>query len=143
MAQIVKNLPGPRMDPGSIPESGKYLGEGNGNLLRYSCLENSINGGAWWATVQGGHKEADTTEQLTHNIPYIFKEQFYSFFKVVNANQTNITVPFQEVIDRICYLHHRLKFFIMHTFLHNLCKEFQESRSLLKFHNCENKEIHV
>ena len=56
MAQIVKNLPGPRMDPGSIPGSGRFLGEGNGNLLQYSFLENSINGGAWWARVQGVSK---------------------------------------------------------------------------------------
>ena len=40
-------------DLGSIPGSGKPLGEGNGNPLQYSCLENPMDGGAWWATV--GH----------------------------------------------------------------------------------------
>ena len=40
-------------DPGSIPESGRSHGEGNGNLLQYSCLENPKEGGAWWATVHG------------------------------------------------------------------------------------------
>ena len=40
-------------DPGSIPGLGKYSGEGNGNPLQYSCLENSIDRGAWWATVHG------------------------------------------------------------------------------------------
>ena len=40
-------------DPGSIPESGKSPGEGNGNPLQYSCLENSMNRRAWWATVHG------------------------------------------------------------------------------------------
>ena len=43
---------------GSIPGSGRYTSEGNGNLLQYSCMENPINRGAWWATVlrvaQGG-----------------------------------------------------------------------------------------
>ena len=34
-------------DPGSIPESGRSRGEGNGNPLQYSCLENSMDGGAW------------------------------------------------------------------------------------------------
>ena len=34
-------------DPGSIPGSGRSPGEGNGSPLRYSCLENSIDGGAW------------------------------------------------------------------------------------------------
>ena len=40
-------------DLGSIPGSGRSPGEGNGNLLQYSCLENSMDGGAWWATVHG------------------------------------------------------------------------------------------
>ena len=38
-------------DPGSIPGLGRSPGEGNGNPLHYSCLENSMNRGAWWATV--------------------------------------------------------------------------------------------
>ena len=41
------------VDPGSIPRSGRSPGEGNGNPLQYSCLENSMDGGAWWATVHG------------------------------------------------------------------------------------------
>ena len=40
-------------DPGLIPGSGRSPGEGNGNPLQYSCLENSMDGGAWWATVHG------------------------------------------------------------------------------------------
>ena len=38
-------------DPGSIPGSGRSPGEGNGKPLQYSCLKNSMDGGAWWATV--------------------------------------------------------------------------------------------
>ena len=38
-------------DPGSIPGSGRSPGEGNGNPLQYSCLENSMDRGAWWVTV--------------------------------------------------------------------------------------------
>ena len=49
-------------DLGSIPGSGRSPGEGNGNPLQYSCLENPMDVGAWWATVQQGHKESDTTE---------------------------------------------------------------------------------
>ena len=41
-------------DAGSIPESERSPGEGNGNPLQYSCLENSINRGAWQATVPIG-----------------------------------------------------------------------------------------
>ena len=40
-------------DPGSIPGSGKSLGEGKGNLLQYSCLGNPIVRGAWQATDHG------------------------------------------------------------------------------------------
>ena len=40
-------------DPGSIPGSGRSPGEGNGNPLQYSCLENPMDRGAWQATVHG------------------------------------------------------------------------------------------
>ena len=40
-------------DPSSIPGSGRFPGEGNDNPLQYSCLENSMDGGAWQATVHG------------------------------------------------------------------------------------------
>ena len=40
-------------DLGSIPGLGRAPGEGNGNPLQYSCLENSMDGGAWQATVHG------------------------------------------------------------------------------------------
>ena len=52
-------------DLGSIPGSERSPGEGNGNPLQYSCLENSMGTGAWWATVLGGHKELDRIERLT------------------------------------------------------------------------------
>ena len=51
-------------DPRSIPGSGRSHGEGNGNSLQYSCLGNSMDGEAWWATVSGGRKESDMTEWL-------------------------------------------------------------------------------
>ena len=48
-----------------IPELERPAGEGNGYPLQYSGLENSMDRGAWWATVHGGHKESDMTEQLS------------------------------------------------------------------------------
>ena len=45
-------------DPGSIPGLGRSPGEGKGNPLQYACLENSMDGGAWWATVHGVTKSS-------------------------------------------------------------------------------------
>ena len=53
---MVKNLPanaGDITDMGSIPGLGRYSGGGNGNPLQYSCLENSMDRGAWRVTVHG------------------------------------------------------------------------------------------
>ena len=53
---MVKNPParaGDARDKSSIPGSGRSPGEGNGNLLQYSYLENSMDRGAWWAAVHG------------------------------------------------------------------------------------------
>ena len=51
-------------DPGSVPGLGRSLGEGNGNPLQYSCLENSMDSGAWRATVHGITKSQ--TQLSTH-----------------------------------------------------------------------------
>ena len=52
-------------DLGSVPGLGRFPGQGNGYPLQYSCLKNSIDWGAWWATVHGV-AELDTTEQIAH-----------------------------------------------------------------------------
>ena len=48
---VVKNPPANAGDVGSIPASGRSSGEGNGNPLQYSCMENPMDRGAWLATV--------------------------------------------------------------------------------------------
>ena len=56
MVLVVKNAPanaGDIRDMGLIPGSGRSPGEGLGNLLQYSCLENPTDRGAWWTTVLG------------------------------------------------------------------------------------------
>ena len=55
-------------DLGSIPGSGRSPGEGNGNPLQYSCLENPMNGGAWWATVHRVEKSQTRLSDFTHSI---------------------------------------------------------------------------
>ena len=53
---VVKNLPANAGDASSVPEIGRSPGEGNGNPLQYSCLENPMDRGAWWVTVPWDHK---------------------------------------------------------------------------------------
>ena len=60
MVRVVKNLPANAEDVrdlGSIPGLGRFPGVGNGNPLQYSCLENAMDRGAWWATV---HRVAES-----------------------------------------------------------------------------------
>ena len=72
---MVKNLPanaGDSRDMGSIPESRRPLGVGDCNLFQYSCLENSTDRGAWWATVQGVTKSW-TRLNMHAKDSYLFK----------------------------------------------------------------------
>ena len=64
---VVKNQStseGNARDTGSIPGLGRSHGEEDGSLFQYSCWDNSMDRGAWWATVHGVAKESDTTQQL-------------------------------------------------------------------------------
>ena len=58
-------------DPGSIPGSGTSPGEGNGNPLQYSCLENPMDRGAWWATVHGVAKSWTRLSNFSSNLCWI------------------------------------------------------------------------
>ena len=62
-------------DPGSIPGSGRCPGGGYGNPLRYSCLKNSMDRGAWWATVRGVPKSRTWLKWLsthTRDVYFLF-----------------------------------------------------------------------
>ena len=72
----------------SLPASKGRAREGNGNPLQYSCLENAMDGGAWYAIVHGGHKELDTTEWL-HFL------SFYSFFWRRKWQPTPVFLPWE------------------------------------------------
>ena len=61
----------------SIPGLGRSPGEGNGNLLQYSCLENPIDGGAWWATVHGVAKSWTWLSDFIFT--FTFREALKSF----------------------------------------------------------------
>ena len=76
--RVVKNPFGNARDAGSIPELGRSPGIGNGKPLQYSCLENSLDRRAWWATVHGVTKTR--TRLSTHTIAYVT-------FSVTNQNK--------------------------------------------------------
>ena len=74
-------------DPGSIPGSGRSPGEGNGNPLQYSCLENPMARGAWWATVHGVAKSQTRLSNFT-SVPQVghgfsSKEQVSFNFSII------------------------------------------------------------
>ena len=68
---VVKNMPinaGDVQDSGSIPGSGRSSGEGHGNPLQYSCLENPVDRGAWQAMVLRGEKSQTQLKQFSTHI---------------------------------------------------------------------------
>ena len=76
---MVKNMPasaGDLRDASSIPGSGRS-GGGHGNSLKYSCLENPMDGGAWWATVHG------VAKSWTRLSDFTFTFHFHAFEKEV------------------------------------------------------------
>ena len=85
VALVVKNLParaeGTR-DMGSVPESGRSPREGHGNPLQYSCLENSVDRGAWWATA---HRAMERGTWLTKHRLFIISGQSVSGIRTVTA----------------------------------------------------------
>ena len=73
---VVKTPPANAGDVGWIPRLGRSPGEGNGNPLQYSCLENPMDRGAWWPTVHGVTKRQTwLTEWLTQYLEWIYMLQ--------------------------------------------------------------------
>ena len=84
MVPVVKNLPanaGDTGDTGSIPESGRSSGGGNGNPLHYCWLEIFMDRGAWQATMHGAAKSDMTEHALTNSCGYV-GFYFFSFYVI-------------------------------------------------------------
>ena len=67
VGSVLKNPPAKAGDMGSISDSGRFSGGGNGNPIQYSCLGNAKDRDAWWATVHGVTEELDTAYRLNNN----------------------------------------------------------------------------
>ena len=75
-------------DLGSISGLGRSPGEGNGNPLQYSCLENPMDGGAWWATVHGVAKSQTQLSDFTFTFTFTFRSLLGdSDLKMLGANR--------------------------------------------------------
>ena len=69
-------------NPGSILGLGKSSGGGNGNLLQYSCLENPMDRGAWWATVHSVAKSWTWLKQLSTHTTYTLFGESWTALKI-------------------------------------------------------------
>ena len=93
VAQTVKCLSVNAGDLGLIPGSGRFPGEGNGNLLHYSCLENPMDGGPWCRTVHGVAKSRTWLSNFTLLLSYILLWAF-------ETKKTNIkTIFFNHLLQ--------------------------------------------
>ena len=92
VAQVVKEAACSAGDLGSIPRLGISSGEGNDYPLQYFCLENSMDRGAWWATVHGV-AESETAEQLSihsHQSTWLVKLALQSLWSLRKVSQVGI-----------------------------------------------------
>ena len=90
VALVVKNLPvnaGDVRDVSSIPGSGRFPGGAHGNPLQYSCLENAMDRGAWWATVQMSRRIGHDWSDLSLNNGKII---FLKIHMVLPSRQPNL-----------------------------------------------------
>ena len=92
-------------NPGSIPGSGRFPGEGNGNPLQYSCLENFMGRGAWWTTVHGVSKSRTQLSDwhfyfhvYTHSHVYMYT------FQKMKVNKIHLWAHSDKGLDNICPL---------------------------------------
>ena len=77
-----KNPPANAGDADSIPGSGRSPGEGNDNLFQYSCLENSMDRGAWQAIVYGIAKRWTRAYICIYIIPHTHTHTYINFFSI-------------------------------------------------------------
>ena len=78
---MVKNPPPSAGHPGSIPGLGKSSGEGNGNPLQCSCLENPTDGEAWWTAIYGVAQSRTRLKRLSSNSSKVLQRQYSALFK--------------------------------------------------------------
>ena len=116
-------------DPGSIPGSGRSPGEGNGNPLQYSCLENPMDGGAWLATVHGVAKSwtrlNDFTITITIGTLHSQRNQ------VIKRN-----ISTGQITSTMCQAHRGRLWHLAQPIAHRLCEVRSHPGPLLVVLGC-------
>ena len=113
----MKDPPANAEDSGSIPGSERSPGGGNGNPMQYSCLENPMDRGAWWAAVHGVAKVPDVAEP-THPLmfqlvcllylariilPHLYRDNHRSQVENLQPNNLNFWMPFQCLLQTLLF----------------------------------------
>ena len=97
---VVKNPSANTGDAGSIPGPGRSPGEENGNPLQYSCLENSMERGAWQATVHRAAKNWTQLKQLSMNTPP-FDHSWYHWPDALSSGSRTISPALSDSVHWI------------------------------------------
>ena len=109
-------------DLGSIPRLGRSPGEGNGNPIQYSGLENPMDGGAWWAIVHGVTKSRTCLSNFNHGLSLTTELRIWQSFYTLSNWYLPCAVPGMQM-SRSCpcfeTLYLPISVFI-HLFLHSL-----------------------
>ena len=117
VAQTVKRLAYNAGDLGSIPGLGRSSGEGNGNPLRYSCLENPMDREAWWATVHWVKKSRTRLSNFTFT--FTFSNSSSSEYSEISDNFIQIYIPdkLQKRLESMLFLFPQYHRSIFHRFV--------------------------
>ena len=92
---------------GSIPGLGRSSGKGNGYPLQYSCLENLMDRGAWWATVHGVAKSQTSAQSLSKGLLLLFSRYVMSYslrFQELKHTRLSCPSPSPGVCSNSCSL---------------------------------------
>ena len=125
VAQLVKKLPassGDTTDVGSVPGSGRSPEKGNGNTLQYSCLENSMDRGAWQATVHGVTKSwAQLNAHTQIQSCQVQRDNFMKFCILRTLELNKISSVLENggclFLGSICTLYFNFLFSFLHPLL--------------------------
>ena len=114
---VVKNLRANTGDVDSISGLGKSPGEGNGNPLQYSCLENPTDRGAWWVIVYGVTKDSGTTWWLTSKQLVLMPNNTEFLPRRFQNKRTGWEKQLPHIHSLGCAWHHAMSSYAFSSFL--------------------------